>query len=173
MYRHYNNMNRNSYRSTGNAQQKMSASAVPAAVQSARPASADHGPEPYVLNIEVATLRNPNYRTAIWTGENLQATLMSIPAGESIGLELHADHDQFLRIEAGQGLTQMGPTQEHLMYEQVVHNGDAIFVPAGMWHNVTNTGHTPLKLYSIYAPAQHPWGTVHHTKAEAEAAEQK
>ena len=170
MYRHYNNMNRNSYRSTGNAQQKMSASAVPAAVQSARPASADHGPEPYVLNIEVATLRNPNYRTAIWTGENLQATLMSIPAGESIGLELHADHDQFLRVEEGKAKVEMGPSEDDLS-EWTAEDDDIVMVPAGTWHNLTNIGDGHLKVYSLYSPPEHQHGTIHATKAEADAAE--
>lgn len=127
----------------------------------------DHGNEPYVLNIREAALRNRNFRTAIWTGEHFQVTLMSIAPGEDIGLEIHPDVDQFLRIEQGHGLVQMGEKRNRLDLERYVHSGDAIIVPAGTWHNLTNTGHTPLKLYSIYAPPEHPFGTVHETKLDA------
>ena len=101
----------------------------------------------------------------------MQMTLMAIQPGEDIGLEVHTDHDQFLRVEQGLGLVQMGASEDTLDFEANVEGDDAIFVPAGIWHNVTNTGDAPLKLYSIYAPAEHPHGTVHATKAEADAAE--
>ena len=61
----------------------------------------DHGPNPYVLDIEKATVENENYRTTMWTGEHLQMTVMSIPVGDDIGLEAHPDNDQFLRLEQG------------------------------------------------------------------------
>ncbi len=131
----------------------------------------DYGPEPTVINIEKATLQNPYFRTAIWTGEHLQVTLMSIPVGGEIGLEIHPHLDQFLRIESGFGLTQMGRSQDLLTFQRRVSNGCAIIVPAGTWHNVINIGNRPIKLYSVYAPPQHPHGTVHKTKAEADAAE--
>jgi mannose-6-phosphate isomerase-like protein (cupin superfamily) len=131
----------------------------------------DYGKQPFVLNIEQATLDNDKFRVAKWTGNNLQMTLMSIAVGDDIGLEVHEDHDQFLRIEQGSGLVQMGPTEDNLDFEQPASDDFAIFVPAGTWHNVTNTGNTPLKLYSIYAPPEHPTGTIHETKADAEAAE--
>lgn len=131
----------------------------------------DYGKTPFVINIEKAAVQNRTFRTAIWTGEHLQVTLMSIPAGESIGLEVHPDTDQFLRIEEGQGVVQMGDAEDRLNFEKNVHDNDAIMVPAGKWHNLTNTGNSPLKLYSIYAPPEHPYGTVHRTKAEAMAAE--
>ncbi|MDY0406435.1 cupin domain-containing protein [Virgibacillus sp. 179-BFC.A HS] len=131
----------------------------------------DHGNQPFVVNIEEETEGNNTFRTALWTGKHLQVTLMSIPVGEDIGLEVHPDVDQFLRIEEGQGFVQMGPTQNNLDFERDVDDDDAIMVPAGTWHNVTNTGNKPLKLYSIYAPPNHPFGTVHETKADAEAAE--
>ena len=124
-----------------------------------------------MLNIEEATLANDKFRVAKWTGNNLQMTLMTIQPGDDIGLEVHADHDQFLRVEQGLGLVQMGSAEDNLDYEQSVEDDYAIFVPAGMWHNVTNTSDQPLKLYSIYAPSEHPRGTIHNTKAEAEAAE--
>ena len=129
----------------------------------------DHGPHPYVININEATVQNNNYRTALWTGPHLQLTVMSIPPGEDIGLEMHSDTDQFLRIEEGQGIVQMGPSRRNLDLRQPVFNDTAVFVPAGTWHNITNVGRTPLKIYTIYAPPHHPHGTVHATKAIAEA----
>ncbi len=131
----------------------------------------DHGPEPYVTNIEQATIKNNDFRRALWTGDHLQLTLMSINPGESIGLEMHPDTDQFLRIESGFGVVRMGQDSENLNLEERVGNGDAIFVPAGTWHNLINTSRMPIKLYSIYAPPKHPHGTVQPTKKDAEAAE--
>ncbi|MGM8215966.1 cupin domain-containing protein [Bacillaceae bacterium W0354] len=127
----------------------------------------DYGGKPYVVNIEEAAEQNRYYRTALWTGEHLQVTVMSINPGEDIGLEVHPDTDQFLRIEEGQGLVQMGDSKDRLDFETRVYEDDAIMVPAGTWHNLTNTGNKPIKLYSIYAPPEHPFGTVHRTKAEA------
>lgn len=131
----------------------------------------DYGKEPFVINIEKAAEQNRTFRTALWTGNYMQVTLMSIQPGEDIGLELHPNTDQFLRIEEGRGLVQMGKTKDNLSFRKNVSEDDAIMVPAGFWHNVTNTGHEPIKLYSIYAPPEHPFGTVHRTKAEAMAAE--
>lgn len=132
----------------------------------------DYGPEPYVLNIEEVTKENPNFRTAIWTGKHLQLTLMSIEVGGEIGLEVHPNTDQFIRIEKGQGIVKMGDNKDNLDFQRRVYDDYAIIIPAGKWHNVINTGNTPLKLYSIYAPPQHPKGTVHATKAIADAAEE-
>ncbi|WP_308636525.1 cupin domain-containing protein [Paenibacillus silvisoli] len=131
----------------------------------------DYGPLPLVLNIDLATKQNNNYRTTIWTGKHFQVTLMSIPVGEDIGLEVHPTTDQFVRIEHGQGLVQMGDNKEHLDFQAMAADGYAIMIPAGKWHNVTNTGNRPLKVYVIYAPSQHPFGTVHETKAIAMASE--
>ena len=131
----------------------------------------DHGPEPYIVDINEATKMNDTFRTALWTGEHLQLTLMSLNVGEDIGLEMHPDVDQFLRIEEGQGLTMMGDNKNNLNYQRKVKDDFAVFIPAGTWHNLVNTGNIPLKLYSIYAPPNHPHGTVHMTKADAEAAE--
>lgn len=124
-----------------------------------------NGPNPYVVNIEETTLMNDNFRMAVWTGRNLQLTVMSIEPDDSIGLEAHEDHDQFLRIEQGEAIVKMGKTECDLN-EWRAHDDDAIFVPAGTWHDVINAGATPLKLYSIYAPAEHAHGTVHQTKAD-------
>lgn len=131
----------------------------------------DYGSKPFVVDIEEVTKRNNTFRTALWTGKHLQLTLMSIGVGESIGLEIHPNLDQFIRIEEGQGLVQMGDSKDRLDFQQNAYEDYAIFVRAGKWHNLTNTGNKPLKLYSIYAPPEHPFGTVHKTKAEAMAAE--
>lgn len=131
----------------------------------------DYGPQPFVVNIEEATERNNTYRTALWTGEHLQLTLMSLAPGEDIGLEMHPDVDQFIRIEEGQGVVQMGPTGGQLTTSANVYSDYAVFVPAGTWHNVTNTGKRPMKLYTIYGPPDHPHGTRQGTKADAQAAE--
>lgn len=131
----------------------------------------DYGPDPFVINIDEATKENDNYRTALWTGEHLQVTLMSIEVGDDIGLEVHPNVDQFVRVEEGQGLAQMGPRKDKLDYQKKVYDGFAIMVPAGTWHNVINTGKKPLKLYVIYGPPNHPRGTIHETKAIAEAEE--
>ncbi|MCL2038283.1 cupin domain-containing protein [Candidatus Saccharibacteria bacterium] len=133
--------------------------------------SEDFGGEPYVVNIEDLTLANDDYRQAKWTGAHMQITLMSIPVGGEIGLEVHTDHDQFLRIEAGSAKAFMGPSKDNLDFVKEAGPDFAIFVPAGTWHNLVNVGDAPLKLYSIYAPGEHPRGTLHHTYEEAMAAE--
>jgi len=124
----------------------------------------DYGPEPFVVNIERATEQNNTFRTALWTGKHLQLTIMSINVGEDIGLEMHPDVDQFIRIEEGRGLVKMGNSKDKLDFQANVREDYIIIIPAGKWHNITNTGNTPLKLYSIYAPPEHPHGTVHVTK---------
>lgn len=128
----------------------------------------DSGPCPTVLNIQNATLKNTNYRTAIWTGEHLQVTLMCIPVCGDIGLEVHPDTDQFIRIEQGYGLVLMGRNRDVSDFSANVGPGAAVLIPAGWWHNIVNIGKMPLKLYSIYAPPHHPRGTVHATKKDAE-----
>ena len=131
----------------------------------------DYGPHPFVVDINKATLHNENFRTVLWTGSHLQTTLMNLDPGEDIGLEMHPHVDQFLRIEEGQAMVMMGENAHELSYRQAAFNDFAIFVPAGTWHNVLNTGKGPLKLYSIYAPPNHPRGAVHPTKAIAERME--
>ncbi|KGK88361.1 cupin [Desulfosporosinus sp. HMP52] len=128
----------------------------------------DYGPNPFVINIKETSLQNNTFRTALWTGSYLQLTLMSINVGDSIGLEMHPDVDQFIRLEQGQGLVIMGDSRDRLNYQQRVGDNCVILIPAGKWHNLINTGCVPLKLYSIYAPPQHPHGTVHKTKDVAE-----
>lgn len=128
----------------------------------------DHGPHPYVLDIEKATTDNENFRDTLWTGKFLQMTVMNIPAGGEIGAEVHDDHDQFLRVEAGKGHVMIGKDENNLDIDQVVEDDWAIFVPAGKWHNVVNKGDEPLKVYSIYAAPDHKPGTVHKTKEDAD-----
>lgn len=138
-----------------------------------KPLIKDYGPKPFVVNINKVTIQNNNFRTALWTGCHLQVTLMSIKVGEDIGLEIHPDLDQFLRVEKGQGVVMMGDRRDRLDFQEKVYDDFAIMIPAGKWHNLVNTGCVPLKLYSIYAPPQHPRGTVHETKADAQAAEER
>lgn len=131
--------------------------------------SMEQGPAPFVTDIEKITRQNTNYRTALWTGQKLQLTLMCIPAGDEIGLEVHPDTEQFLRIENGSGMVMMGPSENRLHCKQPISDGCAVLIPAGTWHNIVNTGTCPLKLYTIYAPPHHPHGTVQFTKACADA----
>ncbi len=132
----------------------------------------DYGPEPFVVDINKATLQNQYFRTAFWTGNYLQLTLMSIPVGGEIGLESHPNLDQFLRIEQGYGHVMIGNSPDKLNYQTNVRDGYSIFIPAGTWHNLINMGNRPIKLYSIYAPPQHPAGTIHRTKEDSDAVEE-
>ena len=125
----------------------------------------------WVDDIEKATLANDTFRTVLFTGAHLQMTVMCIQPGEEIGVEKHDDLDQFIRIEQGSGQVQMGPAEDDLSEVRDIEDDWAAIIPGGTWHNVVNTGSEPLRLYSIYTPAEHPEGTVHETKAEADAAE--
>lgn len=125
----------------------------------------DLGNKPGVFNIEKETEKNRNFRTAAWTAKDLQVTLMSIPVGGDVGLEMHDDTSQFLRIESGSARVMMGD-ENKLGFVRDAGADDVILVPAGTWHNIVNTGDTPLKLYSLYGPAHHPEGTVHATQAD-------
>ncbi|MDE0805867.1 MAG: cupin domain-containing protein [Acidimicrobiales bacterium] len=125
----------------------------------------------YIGNIETATLDNPHFREALFTGNNLQMTVMNIPPGGEVGLEMHDDLDQFLRIESGKATVTLGPAEDQVDETHEVGDDWAIIVPGGVWHNVINAGDEPLKLYSLYSPPEHPAGTIHETKAESDAAE--
>lgn len=120
----------------------------------------------YVANIEEETLKNKNFRKVLFTGPNSQLVVMSLKPGEEIGAETH-DLDQFIRIEAGEGEIMLGRKRHR------VEDDYAIVIPAGTRHNVTNTStDEDLKLYTVYSPPEHKPGTVHKTKAEADAAEE-
>ena len=127
----------------------------------------DYGPNPFVINIDEATDKNDTFRTTLWTGNNLQVTLMSIDVGDDIELEIHKIGDQFIRIEEGQGLVKMGDNKDKLDFQKMVYEGYAIMIPAGKWHNIINIGNKPLKLYALYAPPEHPKSTIHKTKSDA------
>lgn len=130
--------------------------------------TSDHGADPFAANIPCAARQNQNFRTAFWTGCQMQMTLMCIPPCCEIGLEMHPDTEQVIRVECGQAKVCMGSCRENLDIRCCLGEGDAVFVPAGTWHNVCNTGNCPLKLSSVYAPPHHPHGTVHRTKEDAE-----
>jgi mannose-6-phosphate isomerase-like protein (cupin superfamily) len=125
----------------------------------------------WIDDIEKVTVENSTFRTVVFTGEHTQLTVMSLRPGEDIGLESHPNLDQFIRIEKGQARIELGPTQENIEETHDVEDDWAVIVPAGVWHNVVNTGTSEVKLYSLYSPPEHPDGTVHKTKADAEAAE--
>ena len=118
----------------------------------------------YITNIEEKTLQNRNFRKVLFTAPNSQLVIMSLKASEDIGKEVH-DVDQFIRIEQGDGtVTLNGKTSD-------IHAEFAFVIPAGTEHNVTNGAKGEMKLYTIYSPAHHRDGTVHETKAAAEADE--
>jgi mannose-6-phosphate isomerase-like protein (cupin superfamily) len=125
----------------------------------------------WVGDIEQATLDNENFRTVLWTGEHTQLTAMRLAPGEDIGREAHPHLDQFIRIERGAARVELGRTEDEVDESHDVEDDWAVIVPAGVWHNVVNTGSGDVKLYSLYSPPEHPPETVHRTKAEAEAAE--
>lgn len=129
----------------------------------------DVGPQPQSFDLERATRENPSYRSVAWSGRYLQVTLMSIPVGGDVGLEAHPQTDQFLRLEIGSGRVQMGVAKDALSFERDVSDGWCVLVPAGTWHNITNTGTVPMQLYTIYAPAHHRPDTVQATAAAANA----
>jgi mannose-6-phosphate isomerase-like protein (cupin superfamily) len=122
----------------------------------------------YVTNIEEDTVTNHDFRRVLFTGPNTQLVLMTLQPGEDIGLETHDGHDQFIRVEAGTGVVLLEGK------ESALEDGSAVVIPAGTEHNVVNTSDDePLRLYTLYSPPEHPDGTVHRTKQEAEAAENR
>ncbi len=128
----------------------------------------DIGPQPQSFDLEGATLENDHYRAVVWSGTYLQLTLMSIPPGDDIGLEAHPQTDQFLRVDGGRGRVRMGPTEDQVDVDREVEDGWAVMVPAGSWHNITNTGDEPLRLYTVYAPVHHAAGALQATADDAE-----
>lgn len=129
---------------------------------------ADPGAVPFDRNIPQASQKNHNFRTVLWTGNRLQLTVMCIPLRGEIGWELHPDTDQLIRVEEGQASIRMGKSRDQTLFQRCLGVGDAVLVPCGTWHNVINTGKQALKLSSVYAPPQHPRGTIHRTRADAE-----
>lgn len=124
-------------------------------------------PHPLIANVPDESCKNANFRREFWTGKNSQMTLMSIPVCSDIGLEIHEDTDQIIRIEQGYAMIKMGECERQLDYQTRVSKGDTLFVPAGIWHNIINMGSGPLKLSSIYSPPHHPVNTVQRTKEDS------
>jgi mannose-6-phosphate isomerase-like protein (cupin superfamily) len=125
----------------------------------------------WVGDIERATVENTTFRTALFTGDHVQLTVMRLAPGEDIGREAHPTLDQFIRVEKGQGRVELSRSEDRIEETHQVEQDWAIVIPAGIWHNVTNIGSGDLRLYSLYAPPAHAAGTVHRDKVEAEAAE--
>ncbi len=122
----------------------------------------------YVVNIENKTLANERFREVLFTATNVQLVVMTLQGGEEIGLETHDDVDQFIRVEAGQGRAILDGV------EHALEDGSAVVIPKGTAHNIVNASATePLRLYSLYSPPEHPDGTVHETKADADAYERE
>jgi mannose-6-phosphate isomerase-like protein (cupin superfamily) len=121
----------------------------------------------FVGPIEDLTVKNKYFRKVLFTGKHAQLVVMCLQPGEEIGNEVHNNVDQFFRIEEGEAKFVFSDKEEHR-----VQSGDAVIVPAGTYHNVINTSKSKqLKLYTVYSPPNHPDGTIHKTKAEAEEAE--
>lgn len=122
----------------------------------------------YSINLEQKTLAGNNFREVLYTTARSQLVIMTLQPGEEIGMEHHDDHDQFIRVEAGEGVAILDGEKHAL------EDGTAVVIPAGTEHNVINTSTTaPMRLYTIYTPPEHPDGTVHATKAEADEYEKK
>ena len=114
-------------------------------------------------NIEKLTEENDSFRHVLYTGQNIQLVLMTLQPGEEIGEEVHEDRDQFFRFELGSGEVRIDGVANQVKAD------DGVIVPAGAMHNVVNTGPEPLRLYTIYGPPEHLDGTIHKTKADADA----
>lgn len=122
----------------------------------------------YLTNIEKRTLENTFFREVLFTGPHAQLVVMALGPGEEIGMETHPDVDQFIRVEAGNGEALLDGKKHAL------EDGSAVVIPAGTEHNIVNVSQKDaLKLYTIYSPPEHPDGTTHKTKAEAEVYEKE
>ena len=119
----------------------------------------------YSVNIEAKTLENAHFRQVLHTAPHSQLVVMTLQPGEEIGMERHEDGDQFIRVEAGTGEALVDGERHPLA------DGSAVVIPAGAEHNVVNTSTIEaLRLYTVYTPPEHPDGTVHRTKQDADAA---
>ena len=117
----------------------------------------------YAVAIQAKTLENENFREVLFTAKHSQLVVMTLRPGEEIGLEHHDGRDQFIRVEAGQGEAVIDGERHAL------HDGSAVAIPSGAEHNVVNTSKSePLRLYTTYSPPEHPHGTVHRSKREAD-----
>lgn len=123
--------------------------------------------KPMIMDVEEATIENESYQTESWTGKYLQLVFMSLKPGEVIDLEVHEDHDQFIRIEKGEARVLMGLTKDDLNFDEKVSYDWAILIPAGYWHKIENIGETDLKIYTLYGPPEHAKGTDNKTYKDA------
>lgn len=133
------------------------------------PDRADAGALGWVDDVERATLDNETFRTVLFTGAHLQLTVMVLEPGQEIGWEAHDHNDQFIRVESGAARLELGTAREQVSEARELGPDWAGIISAGVWHNVANVGDEPAKLYSLYAPPEHPAGTVHPTKADSVA----
>ena len=124
-----------------------------------------------LININDIARVNRFYRQEIWTGEHLQVTVMSIPVGGEIGLEMHGENDQLICIEYGVAAIYLGDSKQGVRFVGNANSDYVLLVPAWTWHNVINVGNAPLKIFSVYAPPHHPKGTVHKTKFDSDLAD--
>ena len=122
----------------------------------------DNGKLPRFDSLEAMALENNNFRTTLWSGVNLQITLMTIPKGTEMGLETHAGIDQLYQIVQGEATAQVGKMEDNLE-EHLVKAGDSVLVPASMWHNIINEGSEDVKMITVYGAIEHKPGTVHDT----------
>lgn len=124
-----------------------------------------------LINIRSEVMTNDNFRSEVWTGEYMQLTVMSIPVGGEIGLEVHSDLEQFIKVESGCANVYMGETKNSVRLVGKINPNYALVIPANTWHNVINACACPLKVYSLYAPPKHPVGTVHKSKLDSDLSE--
>ena len=124
-----------------------------------------------IINVKKMACINDYFRKEVWTGTYSQITVMSIPSGGEIGLEIHNDLDQILVVEYGIASVYMGSTKNSVVFKGCANSECAIIIPAGSYHNVINEQPCALKILSIYAPAKHPVGTIHKTKFESDLEE--
>ena len=117
----------------------------------------DRGNEPLIINLKNESKQNDSFLRALWTGEKLQMTVMNIPVGEEIGVEIH-DGDQYVRVEDGFAEVFTGMGKDRLTNRATVDRDYGIIIPKGVYHNIKNAGRTPLRLISVYAPKEHPYG---------------
>ncbi len=120
----------------------------------------DRGNEPIVLNLSRATRQNDKKMRVLWTGEKMQMTVMAIPSGSEVGLEMHDGTDQLIIVEDGVCEVHMGNARDRLTMRAVVDGGYGVVVPRGTYHNLKNVGKGTLRLVSVYAPKEHPYGAV-------------
>lgn len=123
----------------------------------------DYGPEPFVIKIDWETEQNNNYRSALWTGENMQVMLICMEGGQRSELEVHGT-DHFVCIQEGQAIVETGNDRDNLDFRVRVSADYAIMIPTGIWHSIINIGNTKLRLYVIYGPPQFPHGTMMETR---------